>query len=199
MKRQDKEAAIFAAAIFGAGLLTRYLYNKYPSFKEGYISEFYTIEDVEFSNTANAQGIDNKAPAEVLASAAEYARVILDPLTRYLGFRVKQPSNSWYRVGELTNYLYTGDMGGYQYSDHEKGSTADLDTPGNEFNHDIVEAMLILNLPFKQMILERGSLDTPQWVHVAYDPDNNKREILFYNGLNYSTIDVNDLLAAYGY
>jgi len=191
---------ILAFSLLAAGLATR-LFKRYgvQPLQDGYLSKYYTYAQLIHSNLATAHMIENTPSPEVIEAAKYFAQNTLDPLTEMLGYTLKQPGNSWFRTGELTNLIYTGSIGGYKKSDHEKGFAMDLDSPGNINNHEIIYTILNSKIPFKQLILEKGSLEVPQWIHLSVDPDNNTGQILYLNASDeYEAIDRSSLETLYG-
>lgn len=65
-------------------------------------------------------------------------------------------------------------VGGSATSDHVHGRAADIQC------EDMAEVFKYIrkNLPFKQLIWEFGTDAQPKWIHVAYDANNNKGEVL---------------------
>lgn len=65
-------------------------------------------------------------------------------------------------------------VGGSAISDHVHGRAADIqcDDMATVFKY------IRKNLPFKQLIWEFGTDAQPKWIHVAYDANNNKGEVL---------------------
>ena len=167
----EQKAGILGIGLLIAGLLIRSLGSK----EDFTIGEFYTVDQVGRSQTATANQIQNTPTQFHLAEARSFAVNVLDPLIKELGF--VPTVNSWYRTGELTNFLYTGDKGGYKYSNHETAKTVDWDSPNDSRNHDIVQVILDTNTPFKELILEEGTMWDPGRIHLAWDPDNNKGDI----------------------
>jgi hypothetical protein len=65
-------------------------------------------------------------------------------------------------------------VGGSATSDHVHGRAADIqcEDMAAVFNY------IRKKLPFKQLIWEFGTDAQPKWIHVAYDVNNNKSEVL---------------------
>ena len=65
-------------------------------------------------------------------------------------------------------------VGGSATSDHVHGRAADIQC------EDMASVFKYIrkNLPFKQLIWEFGTDAQPKWIHVAYDANNNKGEVL---------------------
>jgi hypothetical protein len=186
MTREEKIAAGVAVGLFTIPILAKYLSPKFQS-------DYYTIRDVQNSPTANANQIYNVAPASVIRNAQRFHDTFLVPLINYLGWR--PAIGSWYRSQALNNHLYEVEEDEPdKYSEHVEGYTADLDDPTR--NGDIVRAIIELDLPFNQLILEKGTLQNPKWVHVSSKPTGNARQILFYNGSEYEELTLNELINA---
>jgi hypothetical protein len=65
-------------------------------------------------------------------------------------------------------------VGGSATSDHVQGRAADIQCE----DMAAVFKYIRKNLPFKQLIWEFGTDAQPKWIHVAYDANNNKGEVL---------------------
>ena len=65
-------------------------------------------------------------------------------------------------------------VGGSATSDHVHGRAADIQCE----DMATVFKYIRKNLPFKQLIWEFGTDAQPKWIHVAYDANNNKGEVL---------------------
>jgi len=65
-------------------------------------------------------------------------------------------------------------VGGSATSDHVHGRAADIQCE----DMAAVFKYIRKNLPFKQLIWEFGTDAQPKWIHVAYDANNNKGEVL---------------------
>jgi zinc D-Ala-D-Ala carboxypeptidase len=69
-------------------------------------------------------------------------------------------------------------VGGSSTSDHCKGMAADIEIPGVP-NAELAE-WIKENLEFRQLILEFYTPGVPDsgWVHVSYNPSDNKKQVL---------------------
>jgi zinc D-Ala-D-Ala carboxypeptidase len=96
---------------------------------------------------------------------------VLQPVRNYYGMGVKV--NSGYR-----HPLVNAKVGGSATSDHCTGFAADIEIPGIA-NADLAE-WIKENCEFKQLILEFYTVGVPDsgWVHVSYDPSDNKKQVL---------------------
>ena len=129
--------------------------------------KYFTIAELCHSNTANEQLIDNKCTKEHVINLTALVDNILDPLREAYGKPIV--INSGYRCEKLNKKV-----GGAQTSDHMKGMAADISGGCQKENKRLFYLVQELGLPFKQLIDERDFA----WVHVSYDANNLKRQIL---------------------
>ena len=136
------------------------------------ISKNLSVREVTKSNTASRYGIANVPNNEQLENLKVIAREIFQPLREH--FKVPIGVSSGYR-SELLNTAIKGSL----TSHHCKGMALDLDADmyGQITNKDIF-LYVLENLEFTQLIWEFGNDDEPNWVHIGYDPNNLKREVL---------------------
>jgi hypothetical protein len=132
------------------------------------LSRFFTLEELTFSNTARAAGIDNQPTATEVESLRALCNAVLDPLREAVGQAIK--INSGYR-GPALNALVKG----VKKSQHLTGQAADIQAPGMTVI-DLFKKVIELKLPFDQVIYEvKGA---SKWVHVSHNPGANSGEIL---------------------
>lgn len=93
--------------------------------------------------------------------------MVLDPLREAYGKPIIVTSG--YRCPELNKAV-----NGSKTSQHVKGQAADITTGNREENQKLFELAQELNLPYCQLIDEKKF----SWVHISYDPNNVKRQIL---------------------
>ena len=88
-----------------------------------------------------------------------------------------------------------GAVGGSKTSDHCKGMAADIEIPGVA-NADLAE-WISENLEFRQLILEFYTPGIPDsgWVHVSYNPEDNKKQIMTAMKENGKTVYKSGLIA----
>ncbi len=129
--------------------------------------KYFTIAELCKSTTADKAGIDNRCKKEHVANLTALVDNVLDPLREAYGKSIH--INSGFRSPALNKKI-----GGVSTSDHLKGMAADI-TGGNPAeNKRLFNLIQELKLPFKQLIDEKHF----QWVHVSYDKDNLKHQIL---------------------
>lgn len=136
------------------------------------ISEHLTLKEVTKSNTADRKGIDNNPTAEHLENLKLVANEIFEPIRNHFGVAIGVSSG--YRSESLNKAVK-----GSKTSQHCKGQALDLDADmfGKITNKDIFYFVLN-NLKFTQLIWEYGTDDEPNWVHIGYDPNNLKSQVL---------------------
>ena len=135
------------------------------------LSANFTLKELTDSDTAKKKGLDNTPTLQVIENLTVLAEKILQPVRDHYGKSVK--INSGYRSPEVN-----ASVGGSKTSDHCKGQAADIEINGVA-NGDLAE-WVSKNLKFTQVILEFYTQGIPDsgWVHVSYDPNNLKCQVL---------------------
>lgn len=129
--------------------------------------KYFTIAELCRSNTADRLGIDNRCKKEHAANLMALVNNVLDPLREAYGKPITV--NSGYRCEKLNKQV-----GGAKTSDHMKGMAADITGGSPKENKRLFTLIQELGLPFKQLIDESNFA----WVHISYDANNLKRQIL---------------------
>jgi len=132
------------------------------------LSRFFTLDEMTFSNTAKAAGIDNTPTAAEIESLRVLCIAVLDPLREALGSSIKV--NSGYRGPALNARLK-----GATKSQHLIGQAADIQAPGMTVV-DLFKKVIRLGLPYDQIIYEVNG--SSKWVHVSHAPGANKGVIM---------------------
>lgn len=127
----------------------------------------FTIEELTASTTAAARGINNTPTPEILENLKQLVDNVLDPLRNAYGKPIRV--NSGYRSPDLNRAVK-----GSRTSQHVKGQAADITGGSKTENKKLFELAQKLNLPYCQLIDEKNF----SWVHISYDPNNVKRQIL---------------------
>ena len=124
----------------------------------------FTLEEL----TKTRFSLDNTPSPQVVENLRTLCEKVLQPLRDAVG-----PVNvtSGYR-SKLVNQA----VNGARNSDHLYGYAADLQSPDGD--HRKIYDWLKANAMFSQLIYEFGNDKQPQWVHVSYNPNDLKREIL---------------------
>lgn len=127
---------------------------------------YFTIEELTDSIVARQLHIDNTPTPEANKNLEALVEHILDPAREILGKPIRV--NSGYRCATLNNCV-----GGVANSQHLKGEAADICTGSPEGNRILFD--ILLNMPFDQLIWERGNKHGPAWIHVSYCRNGNNR------------------------
>lgn len=126
------------------------------------ISKNFTIDEVQRSQYARDNELNNVLPSIYYMNAIRLANNILEPIReRYGAFSPL----SWYRSQKVNE-----GVGGSKNSDHITACAADIRHP-KVSNMELAE-WIRDNLEFKQLILE------PTWVHVSYVLGNKDKQVL---------------------
>lgn len=135
------------------------------------MGKYFSIEELCQSNTANARGIDNTPTREVEKNLNLLIENILDPLREQYGKPIYV--NSGYRCPSLNKAV-----GGVSTSQHVTGQAVDIRANPIEENKNLFELIKSMNLPFNQLIWEKGSDQYPDWIHISFVNGNTKRQII---------------------
>ena len=121
------------------------------------LTENFTINELTYSVTAQANNIDNRPSVEVIANLKALCENVLQPLRNHLGCPVIVTSG--YRCSELNKKV-----GGKQNSQHLKGQAADFVVPQKCLKE--VFNYIKTTLPFDQLLFETCKGDS--WIHVSF-------------------------------
>lgn len=134
------------------------------------LSENFTLHELTKSETALRKGLDNEPGEEELKNLTLLTKKILQPVREHFG---PTKVNSGFRHPDVNSAV-----GGSKTSDHCKGMAADIEVPGVA-NADLAQ-WIVDNCEFRQVILEFYTPGIPDsgWVHVSYNPDDNKKQVL---------------------
>jgi hypothetical protein len=135
------------------------------------LTENFTLAEMTKSETALRLDLPNDPEPEHLENLKALAENVLQPVRDHYGRGVKV--NSAYRHPDVNKAV-----GGSTTSDHCKGMAADIEIPGVA-NADLAE-WIKDNCEFRQLILEFYTPGIPDsgWVHVSYNPADNKKQVL---------------------
>ena len=131
----------------------------------------FSLAEMVKSDTALRHDIDNIPDDEQLANMVALCENVLQRVRDHYGMGVKV--NSGFRHPTVN-----AKVGGSKTSDHCKGMAADIEIPGVA-NADLAK-WIVDNMNFRQVILEFYTPGVPDsgWVHVSYNPADNKKQIL---------------------
>jgi hypothetical protein len=137
------------------------------------LSKHLSLAEVTRSETAKRKGISNTPTAEHLENFKLLAENVFEKIREHFGVPIHVSSG--YRSNELNDAI-----GGSKSSQHSKGQAIDLDMDGSSSgvtNADIYN-FIKDNLDFDQLIWEFGTDKNPDWVHVSYSKNKNRKQIL---------------------
>ena len=135
------------------------------------LTQNFSLSELTRSQTATRRGIDNQPNDEQLANLVALCECVLQPIRDH--FKTSVRISSGLRVPELNAAI-----GGSTTSDHCRGLAADIEVPPID-NLELARWVEGSGLAFRQLILEYydGTPDSG-WIHVSYDPADNKRQVL---------------------
>lgn len=135
------------------------------------LTKNFSLAEMTKSDTALRLDMDNTPGDEEIANLQALCENVLQVVRDAYGVGVKV--NSGFRHPDVN-----AAVGGSKTSDHCKGMAADIEIPGVA-NADLAE-WIVENLEFRQVILEFYTPGIPDsgWVHVSYNPDDNKKQVL---------------------
>ena len=135
------------------------------------LTKNFTLSEMTKSETALRFGMANEPGEAEIGNLKLLCEKVLQPVRDFYGMGVKV--NSGYR-----HPLVNAKVNGSPTSDHCQGRAADIEIPSIA-NGQVAE-WIKDNLEFKQLILEFYTPGVPDsgWVHVSYDPENLKKQVL---------------------
>jgi uncharacterized protein YcbK (DUF882 family) len=135
------------------------------------LTKNFTLHEMTKSETALRYGMANEPSPKEIDNLRTLCEQVLQKVRDYYGMGVKV--NSGYR-----HPLVNSKVGGSPTSDHCKGFAADVEIPGVA-NAEVAQ-WIKDNLQFRQLILEFYTPGVPDsgWVHVSYDPNDLKNQVL---------------------
>ncbi len=152
------------------------------------LTQNFSLEELTKSEIALRKNMDNTPDQEALDNLQLLCENVLQPLRDAYKRGIKV--NSAYRSPDVN-----AAVGGVRTSDHCKGQAADIEIPGVS-NVELAQ-YLADNFEFTQVILEFFTQGVPDsgWVHVSYNPDNLKRQVLTAVKQNGKTVYLNGIQA----
>lgn len=129
---------------------------------------YFTIEELEKSETAIKNGINNTSNGDVRVNLTHLIE-LLDKIRTKWGHPIRVTSG--YRCQKLNKLV-----GGVPNSQHVLGEAADITVGSTVDNKRLFEMIVGMDILFDQLILEDGG----KWIHISYkkEIDKNRKEIL---------------------
>ena len=148
----------------------------------------FSLQEMTKSETALRFGLDNTPNDSELENLVALCECVLQPVRDHFGKGVKV--NSGFRDVEVN-----AKVGGSKTSDHTRGMAADIEIPG--VSNAELGQWIVDNLSFRQVILEFYTPGIPDsgWVHVSYNPGDNKKQVLTATKQNGKTVYLQGLVA----
>ncbi len=138
------------------------------------LTKNFTYEEFYASDTALKKNINNTPPTSAVVNIVRLADNCMQKIRNHFGVAVIITSG--YRCPRLNSAV-----GGAAKSQHTTGEACDFVVKGVSIEKVI--AWCRGNLEFDQLINEKG-----QWVHISFSSTKNRREVLKFDGKNYSKI-----------
>lgn len=137
------------------------------------LTQNFSLEELTRSDTAERKGIDNSPTAEHIHNLAALCENVLQPLRDKVKHSIRVTSG--YRSEKLNNAI-----GGSKTSEHSFGKAADIKLiiDGENKSELLYLSILEMGIPFRQMIWEFGDEETPSWVHISFNKEDNKKQTL---------------------
>lgn len=131
------------------------------------LTKNFTLDEMCKSATARKLRIRNVPSPAVVGRLKALCENVLQPLRDYMGEPII--INSGYRSPELNQKI-----GGARSSQHVIGEAADINCKGSLSYAENILAIIMMNLKFDQLILEKkkGAI----WVHVSYTTTGKNRQ-----------------------
>lgn len=142
------------------------------------ISKHFTLKEMTMSPTAIRLGIDNSPSLSVIENLTALSLNVLEPLREYMDEPIRVSSG--YRSVELNKKI-----GGSKISQHCLGQAVDLICLSGNSK---MFYFIMNNLEFDQLIWEFGSDTEPDWIHVSYTKNGNRRDVIKAKKINKKTV-----------
>ncbi len=141
------------------------------------ISEHLSYDEICKSQTAIRNGIDNSPNKEQLENIILFAEKVFEPLRKIVSTERGKDTplhvSSCFRCEALNNIVK-----GSSASQHCSGQAMDIDMDNyDDYNNARLFNTIKDRLDFDQLIWEFGNNENPEWVHVSYKKDGNRKKL----------------------
>ena len=137
--------------------------------------KYFSIGELCRSNVADLKGIPNHPNTYHKMNLEKLVVNVLDPIRSIYGKPIYV--NSGFRSATLNEAV-----GGARNSQHMDGKAADVTTGNPIENKKLWDIILFLfqegDIDFDQLICEKPINGNPSWIHISYNEDNNRGQIL---------------------
>jgi len=148
------------------------------------ISAHISYKEAVASGYATRKGLDNSPNEQELANIKLWAEKVFEPLREQVskarGVDTPIHINSIFRSEEVNTAI-----GGSETSQHCAGrvskleeAAGDIETNYNDFNNKDLFMLIKEKGAFDQLIWEGDDGGNPQWIHVSYRKNGNRRQVL---------------------
>lgn len=134
------------------------------------LSEHVSIEEFIFSATAIRKGIYNGMNSVETKKAIDLCVNCFEPIRKKVGEPIK--ISSGFRCQQLNSIIGKSS----KTSQHSKGEAMDLDLKDRELFEWIIE-----NVKFDQLIYEYGDDKAPDWIHISFRAEKNRKQVIRTN------------------
>ena len=132
----------------------------------------FSLEEFERSDTAKRLGIDNRVPQFAIARLRTLCEKVLQPVRDHFGVPVIITSG--YRCPDLNDAVK-----GATSSQHMKGEAADFYINAPPLTLWDIYLWMVDNLSFDQLIWEVRDGGRRKWIHVSYKNEKANRQQVF--------------------
>jgi zinc D-Ala-D-Ala carboxypeptidase len=142
------------------------------------ISRHITLEEATISESAVRAGIPNIPDETQLANMQTTANMVFEPLRTYISDVIRKKDTPIHINSFFRSVAVNGLVGGSATSQHCKGQAMDLSVNYPDFSKKDLFNLIKTRSAFDQLIWEAGNDDQPAWVHVSYNKNGNRKQIL---------------------
>lgn len=136
---------------------------------------YFSIGELCQSNVADLKGIPNHANTYQRMNLEKLILRVLDPIRSLYGKPIYV--NSGFRSEKLNELV-----GGAKNSQHLQGKAADITAGNPRENKKLLDVIMFLfqegDIKFDQLINEKPINGEPSWIHISYNEDNNRCQVL---------------------
>ena len=136
---------------------------------------YFSIGELCQSNVADLKGIPNHANTYQRMNLEKLILRVLDPIRSLYGKPIYV--NSGFRSKKLNELV-----GGAKNSQHLQGKAADITAGNPKENKKLWDVIMFLfqegDIEFDQLINEKPINGEPSWIHISYNEDNNRCQVL---------------------
>ena len=137
--------------------------------------KYFSMGELCQSNVADLKGIPNHANTYQRMNLEKLILRVLDPIRSLYGKPIYV--NSGFRSERLNELV-----GGAKNSQHLQGEAADITAGNPKENKKLWDVIMFLfqegDIEFDQLINEKPINGEPSWIHISYNEDNNRCQVL---------------------